>query len=1036
MRVYDEKQGEFSFIFNSCCGGNVKIKKPNFGKLKKYLRISAFVAVFGVVGVAYQNCSQPSTGFEDMSSMKLSALSSEDDLFNMLQEARELSALLRTFDLNADKASDILKQAPSVALQLGAQADMIEKAIVVDKVPTNSNVVLKEVDTLVNLLSKARDVRVTYDSIRRDTLLSLRIDQVEANLDRAVQELAALGGAFNQFKNAIVARVDGLVAQMKVWENRVDIIDQTIADLAAKSEAEDLALKAALNSLKSYTENELAGVKDRSQQLQDSIDQQAKDHAKLVEELRLAQEEMSRLGDISGRMCSYDSNGNIADARIKCTSSSQNNCCLTVEVINCSELFAGSPAALNQCGILLTVIKNHDQQLQAIKAVDERQNEAIGSLTASVDRIIGDISVINNNVLNLANGVDKIKAVTDELVNQVGSIKDTIKKNDEAVKARLADLDTRTLLLEFKANRSEVIHGLQARANATLAWSTMRYAHINDAFCVNRRNQALAMFDYKVARQNWEYCLEKRAIVTLAQSMASVANSYAGMLGALNVDTDCTAQINGKPASSLTNSELMNDAILQEVNNKCTSGGQVVARALMLNIVRYLKQVGPDHRTYESMSSASKAVNIAFFGTDWVQVSEQQRKEFNEIDPTSDLLKDTPYGKVERLFVYNYYATAFRDANGKFITDPNKVNANVSGSIFTEQQILAGNQVGKNLADFVKRVRSLEAEGYCTDCGFKVGGRNNPDSNKSTLVITHGAGKSRFFFPNDPKTDMCPVDDNVVIRHNDGKHYIYHVKFDTYGNDILTPHLTQGLHTVIANSDSDLNAGNFNYCHYDKDVKIERAGLDMASIPSRWTIRATRPYAQSYGRPLCTKLTAVCAVRNGEWQAPASVGSMTVADLNNPATQNVLTRYLSGFPVAVVGAMCSVQTPAVGAPAPVYQATRNIASVDTARGLRHAWSNPAGNNASARAQGYIIQDSTQLLGSSYWPLQDGALPYTGERIMLSQSKPFAAEASSAVLTSTKYVREVDTMSSLTVQECSHCPANLKMLGGCSVAAPQ
>ena len=134
--------------------------------------------------------------------------------------------------------------------------------------------------------------------------------------------------------------------------------------------------------------------------------------------------------------------------------------------------------------------------------------------------------------------------------------------------------------------------------------------------------------------------------------------------------------------------------------------------------------------------------------------------------------------------------------------------------------------------------------------------------------------------------------------------------------------------------------------------------------------------------------------------------------------------------------MCSVQTPAVGAPAPVYQATRNIASVDTARGLRHAWSNPAGNNATVRAQGYIIQGSTQLLGTSYWPLQDGALPYTGERIMLSQSKPFAAEASSAVLTSTKYVREVDTMSSLTVQECSHCPANLKMLGGCSVAAPQ
>lgn len=1005
-------------------------------KFKKYLRIAAFALSFAVVGTAYQNCSQPATGFEDMSSMSLSSLSSEDDLFNMLQEARELSALLKTFDLSKDTASDILKQAPRVADQLTAQADLIEKAITVDKIATNSNVVLKEVDTLVNLLSKARDVRVTYDSIRRDTLLSLRIDDLEASLNQTIQNLANLGGAFDAFKSAISARVDGLVAQMQVWERRVDQIDQTIADLAAKGEAEDLALRAALNALKSYTENELAEVKENSQELEGRLDQQAADAAKIAEELQRARDEMARLGDISNRLCVYNDAGQISDSRAKCTSATQSgNCCLTVDVIDCSALFTNSPAALNQCSILISVIRNHDQQLQAIRAVDERQNAAISQIGATIDSIIGDISTLNNSVQTLANGIDKIKAVTDELANQVSSIKDTMKKNDDEVKAKLADLDTRTMLLEFKANRSEVINGLQARANATLAWATMRYAHINSAFCTSKRNQALAMFDYKVTRQNLEYCVEKRAIATLAQSMASVANSYAGILGSLNVDSDCSVLVNGKPASSLSNSELMDDAVLKQVTDKCTNGGQVVARALMLNIVRYLKQIGPDHRTYASMASASKAVNIAFFGSDWSQVSLEKQKEFDEIDPTSDLYKDTPYGKVERLFVYNYYANAFRDANGKFISDPTKVNANVSGSVFTEAQILAGNQVGKNLADYMKRVRALEAEGYCQECGFKVTGRANPDSNKSSLVVTHGDGK-RFFYPNDPKTDLCPVDDDIVIRHSDGKHYVYHLTFDSWGNDILTPYLTRGLHTVIADSDSALAAGNFNSCDYTKDVQVERAGLDMAAIPTRLTIRATRPYDKAYGRPACTKLTAVCAVKNGEWQAPSNL-NLTIASLNDPATQGVLTRYLSGFPNNVVNAMCSAQTPAVGAPTPVVTSGRNIASIDTARGLRAAWSNPNGTNASSRAQGYVIDNSTQLMGNSYWPFQFGVnLPYTGERIMMGLAKPFTAPASSSVLTSTRYVREVDAISSLTVQECSHCPANLKMLGGCGVATEQ
>jgi hypothetical protein len=1016
-----------------------KMKATTTG-IKRYLKIGVLSASLLLLTVVYQNCGQKTTEFEEMSSFSsFSALSSEDDLFTMLQEARDLAALLKTYDLSADPNSPVLKEAPSLANALLDKADLIERAITIDKIPTNSNVVLKEVDSLVNLLAQGRDVRVAYDSIRRDKLLATKIDQLEATLTAAIKQLTELGGAFDAFKTAINARVDGLVVQMKKWEDRVDVINKAIADLAAKGAAEDLALKAALQELKKYTENELTGVKERSTKLEADVKKQAEDAKKIAEDLLKAQEEMSKLSAISGRLCLYNDAGQINDTRPRCTSSTQTgSCCLTADVIDCGALFpaATAPAALNQCSLLLTVLKNHDQQLQAIKAIDERQDAALNKINSSIDGILKDITTLNNNVSTLAGGLEKIKAVTDELANQVSSIKDTMKKNDDAIKARLADLDTRVMLLEFKANRAEVISGLQARSNATLAWATHRYAQINSQFCSARRNQALAMFDYRTTRQNLEYCYEKRAFAVLAQSMAHVANGYAGLLGSLNVDTDCSVTINGKVASSLTNSELLDDTVVKELTTKCTSGGQVVARALMLNIVRYLKQIGPDFRTYASMSSTSNAVNIAFFGKEWAQVALADQKAFDDVDPTGEQWKNTPFGEVERPFIYNYYSTAFRDAYGKFIADPTKVNVNVSGAVYTEKQLLDGAQVGKNMADYVKRVRALEAEGYCQDCGFKITGRANPDSNRSSLVISHGPDKKRFFYPNDPREGLCPVDDDVVIRHADGKHYVYHLSFDTWGNDILTPVLTRGLPTVIANSDADLSSGNFASCGYERDVQVERAGMDMASIPTRLTIRATRPYAAAYGRPLCTKLTAVCAVKQSDWEAPASLG-LTIASLQDPATQPKLARYLTGFPAPVINAMCSVQLPTVGAPAPVYYNQRNIASSEVTRGLKSAWSQPTSANASGRAQQYVAVNATQLIGTSYWPFQDGPLPYTAERIMFSQSNAFANQlASAAPLSTTNYIREADPVDSLYVQECSHCPANLKMLGGCGTPPAQ
>lgn len=1007
--------------------------------LNKYFKAGFLAVAALVIGVSYQNCSKSDISSSDMTASGLnsfSSLSSEDELFSMLQEARELSALLRTYDLSQDTSSDVLKTAPAVSTKLAAKVDLIEKAVTVDKIPTNSNSVLKEVDSLVNLLAQARDVRVAYDSIRRDKLLSLEISDIRNSLNETIKNVASLGGAFETFKAAITSRVDGLTVQMQKWEDRLSSVNQAISDLATKNKAEDLALKVALEELKKYTETELAGVKDKSQTLEADLKKQAADAAKTQAELDKAKEEMAKLGNISAKLCKYNDAGVINDTRTQCSSTTQaGDCCLTVNVIDCSALFGASSAAANQCQILVTVIKNHDQQLAAIKAVDEKQDAALNQLSASIDQIIGDISTINKNVETLAGSVDKIKAVTDELANQIGDIKEDMKKNEDEVKARLADLDTRTMLLEFKANRSEVINGLQSRASATLAWATIRYAQINNAFCTSKRNQALAMFDYKVARQSLEYCLEKRAIAVLAQAMANVANSYAGLLGGINVDSDCSVMIGGKPASSLTNAELLNDETLKAVTTQCKQGGQVVAKAMMLNIVRYLKQIGPDHRTFDAMGTMSKAVNIAFFNSDWSKVSAADKKAFDNIDPTSDALKNTPYGQVERLFVNNYYASAFRDSNGKFIMDPTKVNVNVSGSVYTEKQLLEGKQVGKNMADYVQRVRALEAESHCTDCGFKIKGRANPDSNKSSLIIVHGEGKNRFFYPNDPKSDLCPVDDDIVIRHNNGKHYVYHLSFDSWGNDILTPSLIRGIHTVIANSDDDFKKGNFNFCGYEKDVKVERAGLNQASIPTRLTIRATRPYGQAYGRPQCTKLTAVCAVHKDDWTAPESAKDMTIEDLKKPATLNTFTRYLNGFNTSVVNYMCQAQEPAYGEPIPTYDNSRNIASIQANRGIQYAWSNPDGSNASARSQGYIELKSTQLVGEAYWPFQDGALPYTGEKLIFSKDKPFAAPISSGIRSSTDYVREVDAISEIKVDECSHCPANLMLLGGCGKPRP-
>jgi hypothetical protein len=939
-------------------GGQMKLTLTKNTKFKNTVLFLGFSTLSFLGMFAFQNC-QGETKFvtvEEMSSFSLA--SAEDELFDLIQESESLQKKLSAYDISADSESEMLQKKNDIVDKLKSKTDLIVKMITIDGVATNSTRVLKEVDILLNSLSTARDVQVTYDSIRRDKLLDLKFtDLVES-----------LRIDFGQFKAITETRLDGIDKKVTDWGLKQTELKNAFENFRVTTMAEDAAIKMSIKSLQDMTEAKILALKEDGKKLAERITAQEK----ASEEAKLA---LQKVADLQNKLCKVDENG---------TAIIVNNC-LTVEAIKCDTLIQNpvdNAEAVRQCQLMVDVAKNHDAQLRALKEVDEKQNELITG-------IISDVKNLNQQVQTAAGAI--------------ANLSDSI----QILAGKVADIDERLMIVEFKAKRAEAAASIKSKAHFYLSWTTRRSADITREFCEQGTRSALNNFDYEAANQQWAFCHEKLSVLNKARELANIALAFSNDLESVNVESKCNIAIssaNAKPAESLVQSELLKDSVAKEILQKCTQGGSVLAKVMMLNAVKFLGQLGPDHRTYAYMGKLAPIASIIFLGDVWEKVSSSTIDQFQVIDPTSANLKDTYYGQVERLFVNRYIENVFR-VNGEFPTDPNaiKMPGNL-GQVFTHAQILAASPVGsRNGTQYMARLKALEVD--CSDCGFTMIARNK---------ASRGSGKLRYSFPLDARSNMCPIDDDVILEQNSA-FYGYHISYNHVVEN-FKPYLIQGNHTAIVANRAALSNGEF--LMSSQRVIVPRAGFETAQIPTRLILRATKPYGNAYNRAHCVKFTFVNGLKNNEWTKPAAVSDASG-----------LSRYLNGFNSDFIGNACAAKDFPIEVFASGQPGRRSPASYNEDRDgrskvslLRQAWSQPDGSNASSTAQKMVAIGSTQLT-SDYFMYADRALTYAtaanGATVSFSKSAPFFLPVGSG-FSSTEFIREFDKTAAVLVQECNYC----------------
>ena len=905
------------------------------------------------LGFLFQNCSKK--GSSDSSSNLEQTSQAEDELFSLLEESEMLQQKLASFDMNADKDSEMLQSTNKVISGLRAKTDQIMKMIKTDGIASNSNDVLKEVDMLLNLVSKARDIQVTYDSIRRDRLLDIKF----SNLIQQIKD------ELGQFKMLVETRFSTIESTIKALDGRMVALKGAFESFVESSTAEDRVLKAALTILETTTDKRISDLRFQGQKLAEELQKQANTSQE-------AKDALLKVTELQSKLCANDANGKAILV----------NDCLTVDKIDCKTLIPNSAQfaeAVNQCQLLITIVKNHDSQLQALRTVDEKQNGLI-------DGIIQSVKTLNTQVLTATEALAEMSTVL------------------KAFDAKISQIDERLMILEFKAKKTEAAASIRSRANFTLSWITRRTADINYYYCDVATNAALNKFDYEAGIQSWSFCKEKLSILNEAQMMTQVALTFANELESVNVDTKCTdtiATAGNAIAESIAMSDLTRDDIAKEIITKCVKGGPVYAKVLMLNSVKFLTKLGPDHRTYEYMGKLAPIASILFLGDIW-EKSSGKTAAFENVDPTSSELKDTYYGRIERLFVNRYVENIFR-INGKFPEDPNSIQVPANlGYVFTKKQITDATAIGAaNGSNYLTRLKNLEVN--CSDCGFIMANRNSP---------SYGPGHTRFAYPIDSRMDRCPVDDDLIVQH-DSSFYGYHISY-SHVVENFQPVLVAGNHLVVADNIQNVQSGNFTL---SKDrIIVPRAGFEPAQIPTRYVLRATKPYGNAYARPSCAKFTLVPMLRKDEWLKPTSL-----------ADAEGLSQFLTGFSPTFFDKACAAKDFPVEVFSSGKPGKRGIASYNEDRDprnkitlLRESWSQPAADNASGKAQNLVTSDNTQLT-KDYFVFKNADIAYTGRAVSFGLANPFfRLKTDKSSVSGTDFIRDTEFNSGYFVQECGFC----------------
>lgn len=914
---------------------------PFLAKVSLTIPLLSVLLLFG-----YNNCTskQSSGSIDSSSTASAQSLSEEEQLMEVLTKASNWSAQLSAFSDASTK---------SIREQLDSRRNRITELVKVDRLAINDPTLIREIDLLIVAIGEAQyrllqlDVnRVETESKERDRALQAQIDDLRQELDR--------------FKAQVNARFETVESRIGALESRSQLLERMLNDYQAASLAADLALEKALKDLKQYTDTQIIDLRNINSDLKEKIIEQKA----LLDQLFVSN---SVAANLNSRLCSMNASGLINDSRSQCNGNEANlyttaQCCLTVDAVNCNVLFPSEVqgGARAQCSVLVATIRNHSQQLSAIREVDEKQSDLIAKL-------LEDVSDLNNQVSILANGYSVLSNAIDGIVG------------------KLNQMDQRLMIVEFKASRQEAVSAILERADLNLAWIARRQADVNDRFCRLNVKTSVNQFDYEAARQNWEYCKEKLEFLTRAHELTQLAKAYANGLASVNVDTACGAVINGVTAENLSVAQMMEPTVFKEIQDKCTTGGQIVAKSMMFNVVALLNVVGPDFRTVAYMNKKAKIAQIIFFGKVIGETTTAEKQAFENIDPTDAAISKTLYSQVERAFKTTYAQGRMRTVAGTFPDSPSSFPEFVAN--FNQAYSLA--EINSAATPYLARLKSLEAPGACAECGFKVASRKSFTRN----------GRERFQFPKDAES-LCPIiNDVVVLKTGDGKFFPFNLTYD-YFTEVLTPRLdSANKHTALAENDAALMSGEFSKTGRSADFIVSRNLGGVAQIQSRRILTITKPWGVTYaGRGACLHYDLAGVMKDQEYIVPTNLA-------NDPA---YFSRFLSGFTTAAVNAKAAQ----IGGGA--FGVNYELTSPELANIIVYSG---AIDSASTSMRSWTNNSVTQL-STNYW-MTRSAIGYAAENIIVSPQRPFYGATESH---SDKAIRAYRPLSGTVVKQDFRLPA--------------
>jgi phosphoglycolate phosphatase-like HAD superfamily hydrolase len=925
--------------------------------MKKYKGPVCMLFVLGCLGFGFQNCGDSS--FVEQSSLDVSDDSAfnEDQLLEMLTLAGQRAVALE--DVQSDEKFGA--EARRISVKLIESKNKI-MSLMSSSVSIGDTRVLAEVDYLNFLLSEGRDVLIQTD-----------LEGLKQKVERNRLAIANLGAEFNEFKSAVNVRLDRVDGLIDSLTSRYEVLSDELIDLDLRTSAADAALNAALERLREHIDVDIAKLYSLNEQLSADIVAQKG----VLEELFEANEQVANLQE---KMCTIGDDGNVSDVRTKCSSVAQltmgsssddaavPNCCLTVEVVDCSTLFPGDDkaAARSQCGIIIASIKNHDAQLQAIREVDEKQTELIAGLLDDVQNLNEQTKILADGQVILAEGL-------------------------QAMADKVAAMDARLLIVEFKASRAEAAASIQERVSLTKAWIIQRQRDVQTRFCRANFHEARSKFDYEAQRHNWDYCHYKMGVLSRASVALKNIEALTSGIEALNVDGACTANINGKTAEALSISELLIQGNFDAIVKGCARG-PALAKAKLLNAVKALDLIAPDFRTLGNMAKKAKIAQMIFIGSSVAEANSARKAAFTDINPLSGKNRGTTFGQIESIFENKYVQHILRDASGRM---PEDIQVIASAKIPSSNAVYSRAQMSAQLK---------AEEVNCSKCTWGVRGRSNAGG-----VNTGSLATGKIQFPKDIENGLCPIENDVVVLQNksDQAYYAYTINYDKHGAEVVRGLNWWGNHVRVASSTANFNAGNTVQGRFWGNRSIYKNGLPNMDLRGRFVLNVTKPYGKVFtGKGNCLHFTAALPMKRNEWVASNS-------------NTNLLYRYLSGYSNAANGFLANKCKDNVGS-------LSRVRTVDlTNEEMNRLYiADSTGNDIATFQKRNMVSNSNTQLGSNYWVLRKsnkelnyGSAENPSE--MISSASPFFGPSSTSTMAIKSFGKASHVLSAkLQKQECT------------------